>query len=112
MAKDPSPPNEPRPDSDADADAPPAPVPAGGARSAMRAVLHRALLMAVEELQQESTQKVVRERVVDPLIKMVHAQLTPYLTLVVGTVAALLIMSTATLLLAAMFYFRSRAVVT
>ena len=84
----------------------PTSVPASGARSAVKLLTNRVLSMAIEELQQDATRKLVREQVVDPLIKMLHTQLMPYLMLLVAVIAAILLMSMMTLTLSALFYFR------
>ena len=88
------------------ADAVPVKKEGTAARNAVKALTNRVLSMAIEELQQEATRKMVREHVVEPLIKMLHSHLLPYLTLLVAVIAAILLMSMMTLTLSALFYFR------
>ena len=62
--------------------------------------------MAVEELRKDETRQHVRQHVVDPLIKMLHTQLMPYVLLAAVVIIAILLMSIMTLILSALFYFR------
>jgi hypothetical protein len=72
----------------------------------VRSITHKVLAMAVEELRKDETQQHVRQHVVDPLIKMLHTQLMPYVLLAAIVVIAILLMSMMTLTLSALFYFR------
>jgi hypothetical protein len=69
---------------------------------------NRVMAMALEELGKDDTQKRIRDRIVDPLVKMMHAQLWPYLMMLMAIVMAILLMTMTTLALSAMFYFRRR----
>lgn len=73
--------------------------------SAARGIANRILAMAMDELGRDETQKRIRDRIVDPLVKMMHAQLWPYLLMLMAIVTAILIMTMTTLALSAMFYF-------
>lgn len=72
----------------------------------VRSVTQKVLGLAMDELRKDETQQTVRQHVVDPLIKMLHTQLMPYLLLAAVVVIAILLMSMMTLTLSALFYFR------
>lgn len=69
----------------------------------------RVLSMVIDELKREGAQQQVRKHLVDPLIKMLHAHLMPYLLVLVVVVVAILLMSMMTLTLSALFYFKRAA---
>ncbi len=85
---------------------PPTAAAAPNTRGAVRGIAHRVLALALDELSKEETQKSIRDRIVDPLIKMLHAQLMPYLLMLMAVVTAILLMTMTTLALSALFYFR------
>jgi hypothetical protein len=72
----------------------------------VRSITHKVLSLAMDELRKDDTQRTVRQHIVDPLIKMLHTQLMPYLLLAAVVVIAILLMSMMTLTLSALFYFR------
>ena len=72
----------------------------------IRSMTQKVLALAVAEMGRDETKKHIRENLVDPLIKMLHTQLMPYLLMVMVVIIAILLMSMMTLTLSAMFYFK------
>lgn len=77
-----------------------------GTRDVVKLVSNRVITLIADEFRKEETQRTVRNNIVDPLIKMLHVQLMPYMVLTVVVVAAILIMSMMTLVLSSLFYFK------
>ena len=77
-----------------------------GSRDVIRRVTYRVLAMAADELGKDDTQRHIRTHVVDPLIKMLHAHLVPYLVIAMVLIISILLISMMTLVLSAMFYFK------
>lgn len=75
-------------------------------RDVTRLITTKLIAIAMDELGKSETQKRINDQVVAPLMKMLHAQLLPYLLFAIGIVIAILLMSMMTLTLSALFYFR------
>ena len=78
----------------------------GATHDAIRGLTHKILALAMDELGKEESKRHIKDGIVDPLIKMLHAQLMPYLLVLVVVITAIMLMSMMTLTLSALFYFR------
>jgi hypothetical protein len=78
----------------------------GVTQDVIRNMTQKVLALAVEELKKEESKKHIKDGIVDPLVKMLHGHLMPYLLALVVVIIAILLMSMMTLTLSALFYFK------
>lgn len=73
---------------------------------AIKLMTTKVVNMIVNEMNKSDMQMMIRQKIINPVIQMIYAELYPYIMALIVTICSILILSTLTFVMFILFYFK------